>query len=268
MVTSDLRNGYGVASVTITTTMADQPHALLLKFPGTNCDSETARALEAVGFSTEILPTSQLGPGLLDKADLVMLSGGFSYGDYVMAGRLAQLRVESAIGDALHRFADNGGFVLGVCNGFQILTKLGLLPEGSLIDNTSGRFICRWAGLEVQNAAAAPLVHLPAAFELPIAHAEGRFVAPEGSAAEYAAKGFVALTYTDDINGSTDRIAGLQNAEGNVFGLMPHPERFLYRRHHYDPDWNECGDEWGWGYHFFRGIFDRVTSASPAPASA
>ena len=243
--------------------MEERPHALLLKFPGTNCDVETARALEAVGFTTSVLPTSQLSSESLDGADLVMLSGGFSYGDYVMAGRLAQLRVEERLGDGLHQFVENGGFVLGVCNGFQILTKIGLLPPGSLIDNTSGRFICRWAGLDVEKPDAAPLTYLPKHFELPIAHAEGRFVAPEGKAAEYAEKGLVALTYTDDVNGSTDRIAGLQNESGNVFGLMPHPERFLYRQHHYDPDWkggDEENDDWGWGYHFFRGIYDRVCS--------
>jgi len=240
------------------------PHAVLLKFPGTNCDAETARALEAVGFTTEILPTSQLSESSLDKADLLVLSGGFSYGDYVMAGRLAQLRVEERLGAALHAFVSEGKFVLGVCNGFQILTKLGLLPAGSLIDNTSGRFQCRWSGLNVVDKDAAPLAYLPETFELPIAHAEGRFVAPEGMADEYFKDGLVALTYTEDVNGSTRQIAGLQNLDGNVFGLMPHPERFLYRQHHYDPDWaSPDGDEWGWGYHFFRGIYDRVTSRVP-----
>ena len=79
---------------------------------------------------------------------MIVLRGGFSYGDYVMAGRLAQLELERRIGDALKRFRDNGGYLLGICNGFQILTKLGLLPEGSLINNTSGRFICQWVRLE------------------------------------------------------------------------------------------------------------------------
>lgn len=252
--------------------MAIKPHALLLKFPGTNCDAETARALETVGFTTEILPTSQLGPGSLEQADLLMLSGGFSFGDYVMAGRLAQLRVEERLGVALPSFVEEGGFVLGVCNGFQILTKLGLLPAGSLIENTSGRFICRWTGLKSENRKSAPLVYLPETFELPIAHAEGRFVAAGGLAEEYLESGLVTLTYTEDVNGSDHRIAGIQNEAGNVFGLMPHPERFLYRRHHYDPDWvSPGGDDWGWGYHFFRGIHDHVTGervAEPLVASS
>jgi phosphoribosylformylglycinamidine synthase len=239
--------------------MVTKPHALLLKFPGTNCDAESARALEAAGFTTQILPASQLGPDSLEQVDLLMLSGGFSYGDYVMAGRLAQLRVEERLGLALNGFVEEGGFVLGVCNGFQILTKLGLLPAGSLIDNSSGRFICRWTELHVENCDSPPLVYLPGTFELPIAHAEGRFVAPDGMVQEYFDNGLVTLTYGDDVNGSERQIAGIQNQAGNVFGLMPHPERFLYRQHHYDPDWLAPDQsQWGWGYHFFRGIRDHV----------
>jgi phosphoribosylformylglycinamidine (FGAM) synthase-like amidotransferase family enzyme len=127
--------------------MEERPHAILLKFPGTNCDVETARALETVGFSTRVVPVTQMDRAQLDGAQLVVLSGGFSYGDYVMAGRLAQLETQRRIGDALKDFVAGGGYALGICNGFQILTKLGLLPEGSLIDNTSGRVKCQWAGL-------------------------------------------------------------------------------------------------------------------------
>ena len=105
--------------------MEKRPHALLLKFPGTNCDAETARALEMVGFSTAVVPITQIDRERLEGADLVVLSGGFSYGDYVMAGRLAQLVTEQKIGDALKQFRDEGGYLLGICNGFQILTKLG-----------------------------------------------------------------------------------------------------------------------------------------------
>lgn len=241
--------------------MDRQPHALLLKFPGTNCDAESARALESVGFRTTVLPISLVTPACLENVDLVMLSGGFSYGDYVMAGRIAQLQTEARLGPALKEFAAAGGHVLGVCNGFQILVKLGLLPEGSLIDNTSGRFMCRWAGLKVVDRRSPFLRHLPDEFELPVAHAEGRFVAPSDRAAEYLAQGLAALTYTSDINGSTHAIAAVQSENGRVFGLMPHPERFLLKRHHYDPDWS--GDnQWGWGYHFFRGLADSLRPAT------
>ncbi|MGN1309711.1 MAG: phosphoribosylformylglycinamidine synthase subunit PurQ, partial [Akkermansia sp.] len=100
------------------------PHALLLKYPGTNCDVETARALNAVGFSTQVQPIATATPAHVKKAQLVVFSGGFSYGDYVMSGRLAQLETERFLGDALMTHHANGGFLLGICNGFQILTKL------------------------------------------------------------------------------------------------------------------------------------------------
>ncbi|MFT5107497.1 MAG: phosphoribosylformylglycinamidine (FGAM) synthase-like amidotransferase family enzyme, partial [Pseudoalteromonas tetraodonis] len=108
--------------------MEARPHALLLKYPGTNCDAETARALEAVGFSTEIVQISKATNGMFKDAKLVVLCGGFSYGDYVMAGRMAQLETELRLGDTLKEFHDRGGYLLGICNGFQILTKIGLLP--------------------------------------------------------------------------------------------------------------------------------------------
>ena len=237
------------------------PAALLLKYPGTNCDHETARALATVGFATRTVPIARVRPADLEGTDLVMLSGGFSYGDYVMAGRIAQLQTESKLGDSLQAFAARGGFVLGVCNGFQILVKLGLLPSGSLIDNTSGRFLCRWVKLRKQDNRSPFLQQLPDEFELPVAHAEGRFVAPDGLAAEYRRTGLAALTYGEDINGSSEAIAGVQSENGRIFGLMPHPERFLFRRHHYDPDWNGH-PEWGWGYFFFKGLADSLAGAT------
>ena len=246
--------------------MAQRPQALLLKFPGTNCDAETARALEATGFDAAVLPVSGLSPDALEGVGLVVLSGGFSYGDYIMAGRLARIEMQLRLGDRLRAFVDGGGHVLGICNGFQILSQLGLLPRGSLVDNTSGRFICRWVRL--RRAADSPYLRgLPDRFELPVAHAEGRFVAPGDDAARYLDEGLVPLVYEDDVNGSMAGIAGLQDQTGRVFGLMPHPERFLYRRHHYDPDWHpgtaddtiaadgesRPGDSngWGWGHHVF-----------------
>ncbi|MDB6134851.1 MAG: class i glutamine amidotransferase-like [Verrucomicrobiales bacterium] len=238
--------------------MSATPSALLIKFPGTNCDAETARALEAAGFTTSVVPVSLITPSHLKTVNLVVFSGGFSYGDYVMAGRIAQLVSEVKLGDSLKRFIADGGYVLGICNGFQIMTKLGILPEGSLIDNSSGRFQCRWVKLKVTNPESPWLADLPEEFELPIAHAEGRFVAPEGKAQEYLDKGLAALTYESDINGSTLQIAAMQDETGRVFGLMPHPERFIHPQNHYDPDWSERPDH-GWGYYFFRGIWREIT---------
>jgi len=232
--------------------MAKRPHALLLKYPGTNCDAETSRALEAAGFETEVLPIALLESHSLDDTQLVVFSGGFSYGDYVMSGRFAKLNTEAKIGDGLKKFVARGGYVLGICNGFQILTQLGLLPTGSLIHNTTGRFICRWVHLK-KNAASPYLSDLPDDFELPIAHAEGRFVTEGSDAATYVKNGRASLLYGENVNGSTEAIAAMQDETGRVFGLMPHPERFIFRQHHYDPEWK--GAEHGWGYYLFQSVY-------------
>ncbi len=193
--------------------------------------------------------------------DLVVLSGGFSYGDYVMAGRLAKLVTEQKIGTTLREFRDNGGYLLGICNGFQILTQLSLLPEASLVENTSGRFQCRWVTLKNTALDSPYLSQMPESFEFPIAHAEGRLVTRTAEdAKKLVEKGRAALTYQEDVNGSFEQIAALQDKTGRVFGLMPHPERFMRRRDHYDPDWS-IGDEGGWGsgYYFFRSLFEAIT---------
>lgn len=234
------------------------PHALLIKFPGTNCDAETARALEAVGFSAEILPVALLDEAALDRTQLVVFSGGFSYGDYVMSGRIAQLIIKNKVGERLKRFVDEGGYALGICNGFQILTQLDLLPKASLIHNTSGRFLCRWVPLKKNGKKESPFLKaLPEGFELPVAHAEGRVVTQGTDAASYVKSGLAPLLYGTNVNGSTEGIAGLQDETGRVFGLMPHPERFLSAADHYDPDWQ--GAEHGWGYYFFKGAFETIT---------
>ncbi len=227
------------------------PHALLIKFPGTNCDSETARALNEAGFTSEVLPVALLEGSALARAQLLVFPGGFSYGDYVMSGRIAQLITKHRLGDSLRAFVEKGGYAMGICNGFQILTQLDLLPRGSLVHNVSGKFICRWAGLK-RNSQSPYLQGLPDEFELPVAHAEGRFVSVDGAATTYVENGRAALLYTTDLNGSSEQIAGLQDDTGRVFGLMPHPERFTERRHHYDPDWS--GAEKGWGYYMFKSV--------------
>jgi phosphoribosylformylglycinamidine synthase len=238
------------------------PSALLPRYPGTNADEETARALRLAGFDAQILPSAVITPEHLERARLIVFSGGFSYGDYVMAGRIAQLVTEQRLGAKLQQFVERGGHVLGICNGFQILTKLGLLPKASLIDNESGRFQCRWVKLRVQNPRNPFLRELPTDIdvEFPIAHAEGRLVAPDGEAERYLRDGLAALTYVDNPNGSQAGIAGLQSETGRVFGLMPHPERFVFRNQHYDRDWS--GDlEWGWGFYFFKSIYHELSGA-------
>jgi phosphoribosylformylglycinamidine synthase I len=230
------------------------PHALLIKFPGTNCDLETSRALEAAGFTAEVLPIAHLKPASLDQAKLIVFSGGFSYGDYVMSGRIAQLITKHKLGERLKKFVADGGYVLGICNGFQILTQLDLLPRGSLIHNDTGRFICRWAPLKKNGNTSPFLKALPDNFELPVAHAEGRFVGESGDAEKYVKDGRAALLYGKDVNGSSAQIAGLQDDTG----LMPHPERFITKNTHYDPDWNAA--EQGWGYYLFKGVAEAMAA--------
>lgn len=239
--------------------MEKRPRSLLLKFPGTNCDGETARALETAGFAPVVQTVAEIDESTFTGFDLVVFSGGFSYGDYVMSGRFASLITRQKTGDALKAFRDRGGYILGICNGFQILTQLGLLPEGSLVENTSGRFECRWVKLNNRKKESPFLRNLPLQFELPVANAEGRFVGnTEEQVGGYLEDGTAVLTYVDDINGSYANIAGLQDASGRVLGMMPHPERFLHREHHYDPDWD--GDEkWGTGYYLFQSIYQTIT---------
>ncbi|MDD3605204.1 MAG: phosphoribosylformylglycinamidine synthase subunit PurQ [Kiritimatiellae bacterium] len=232
--------------------MAERPQALVLKFPGTNCDGETADALNLAGFNVSVMPVTQFARESLYACRLLVLAGGFSYGDYVLAGKLAQLELESSAGYDLRSFTAQGGYILGICNGFQILLHLGLLPDGALIENESGRFICKWAGLRKTGASSPFLKNLPAEFELPVAHAEGRFVHrtrfPESC---------IALRYSENVNGSMDSVAALQDATGRVLGIMPHPERFVRREQHYDRDWTG-NSKWGWGYFFFKSIHDHI----------
>lgn len=233
------------------------PRALLIKFPGTNCDRETARALESVGFSAAVQPVAVLGAEALRDCQLLVLPGGFSYGDYVMAGRLAELELERRLEGTLREYYARGGHVLGICNGFQILVKTGLLPEASLVNNVSGRFVCRWTPLRVRAGNNAFLQGLPERIELPVAHAEGRLVTREAdTAGVYAKSGHVALTYEENFNGSFEAIAGLQDREGRILGLMPHPERFTERHQHYDRSWNRA--ERGWGHFVFASIWNRL----------
>jgi phosphoribosylformylglycinamidine synthase len=238
-----------------------RPKALIFKFPGTNCDAETGRALQLAGFSTEVKPIAVVEPAMLADFQLLVFAGGFSYGDYVMAGRLAQLEIERRLGGAIRDFHEAGGYLLGICNGFQILSKIGILPPASLVENVSGRFVCRWVRLHREAKDNPFLATLPDDFELPVAHAEGRLVTPDPADAQtYLQSGLAALTYGDNFNGSSAAIAGLQDATGRALGMMPHPERFIDRRQHYDRDW--IAAEHGWGHYLFQSIYQRLAASA------
>ncbi len=196
--------------------------AAVIVFPGSNCDRDAAVALEQVTGKKPAMVWHQ-DTALPAGIDLALLPGGFSYGDYLRAGAMA---ARSPIMAAVRAHAERGGYVLGVCNGFQVLTEARMLP-GALTRNIGLRFVCKPVRLKIENANTA----FTRAFgearetEIPIAHADGRYVADAATLDRLEGEGQVALRYVDNPNGSARDIAGLIDASGRVMGLMPHPER-------------------------------------------
>jgi phosphoribosylformylglycinamidine synthase I len=252
--------------------------ALVLRTAGTNCDRETVEALRRAGAGTELVHLRRLvaEPQRLEDAELVVFPGGFSYGDDIAAGRVFGYEVRTRLAPAFDTFVARGGYVLGVCNGFQILVDTGLLEPRArrgdgrrfaLTTNASARFECRWVTLEVQPSACD---WLPAGLrmEVPVAHAEGRYVPRDAAAhAELEAAGQIALRYVAahggpvgypaNPNGSHADVAGVCDVTGRVLGLMPHPERNIQAWHH--PRWTRLPAlERGAGQEFY----DRLVGAA------
>jgi phosphoribosylformylglycinamidine synthase len=210
---------------------------MVLRAPGTNCDRETALALEIAGARAESVHLERLlaGEMALDDFAMLVLPGGFSFGDHLGAGALWAHRM-GGLGETLQRFVQRGRPVLGICNGFQALLRLGLLEGGALAPNASGRFECRWIWMQRPEAARSPLLDGIERIAMPVAHGEGRFVAKDAATLDVLReRGQVALVYCDakgrdgdypmNPNGSVGAVAALTNRAGNVLGLMPHPER-------------------------------------------
>ena len=272
----------------------DRVRAMVLRAAGTNCDRESVRALELEGASVELVHLNTLvaEPERLDDIQLLLLAGGFSYGDYVAAGRVFGHRLRKELGGALQRFVERGGYVLGICNGFQILVDTGLLelppcPRGgersvSLYVNESDRFECRWVTLKNGASQAGWLPSDGALLPVPLAHAEGRIVvSDERVLALLEERGQVALRYVsadgapaqgfpENPNGSAGDIAGLCDPTGRVLGLMPHPERNLTPWNH--PLWTRMpARSEGEGRAFFRALLGAAQGAAattPAPTGA
>lgn len=198
--------------------------AAVIQFPGSNCDRDMAVAIRDItGADTSLVwhRESVLPSGL----DLIAIPGGFSYGDYLRSGAMA---ARSPVMQAVIAAAGRGVPVLGVCNGFQILTEAGLLP-GALMRNAGIRFVCRTVGLTVQNSksmftsgySAGEKIHIP------VAHHDGNFFADDATLDRLEGEGRVAFRYAEPVNGSARNIAGVLNDAGNVLGMMPHPERMI-----------------------------------------
>jgi phosphoribosylformylglycinamidine synthase I len=197
-----------------------RPLVAVVVFPGSNDDRDAAWALGAVGAEPTFVWHDE--EALPEETGGVLLPGGFSYGDYLRCGSMAS--VARAM-DAVRRFAADGGPVLGICNGFQILCEARLLP-GALRMNRQLEFVCRDVPVRVENAKA---LFTRRCFEgqelvLPVKHGEGAWFADEGTFVGLAARGQIVLRYGEDVNGSLGNVAGVVNEAGNVMGLMPHPE--------------------------------------------
>ena len=190
-------------------------------FPGSNCDHDAWYAASRnAGHQAEYLWHSDTD---LKQSDCIILPGGFSYGDYLRCGAIAKF---SPILAAVKKHAQAGGLVMGICNGFQILTESGLLP-GALVRNRGLKFICAPVGLAVgtQNSPFTNAIGLSKTLTIPIAHGEGCYIADQRTLDELEAEERIAFRYVDNPNGSQRDIAGVLNKERNVMGMMPHPER-------------------------------------------
>jgi phosphoribosylformylglycinamidine synthase I len=233
---------------------------LILRTAGTNCDQESAKAFAMAGAEAEFVHINRLmrEPNLLRAAHICMIPGGFTYGDDIAAGKILANEIRVRLLGHLRDFIRGGRLVLGVCNGFQVLVKAGLLPDpfsdepgATLGWNDSNRFEARWIRLRIDSAKSAFLRETGKVILLPVAHGEGKFIPrDEAMLQTLQAKGQIVLRYCgpqgetvgypDNPNGSTDAIAGICDPTGHVLGLMPHPERFVLPTHH--PWWTRFDD--------------------------
>ncbi|MCB9837767.1 MAG: phosphoribosylformylglycinamidine synthase subunit PurQ [Phycisphaeraceae bacterium] len=232
------------------------PTTLIIRTAGTNCDQEMIRGFQLAGSDTRVVHLDSLiaDPAPIESCDLIGFPGGFSYGDDIASGRVFAVKVRERLYPALREAAGRGVPMLGVCNGFQVMAQAGLLPDPltggkptiALTGNIGGRFIDDWARVEVD--AESPCVWTRGldlglngeerahALRLPLASGEGRFVAAnEALLARLESNHQVPLRYVDNLNGSQGAVAGVCDPTGRVFGLMPHPDRYLEWVHH--PYW-------------------------------
>ncbi len=235
-----------------------RPKAMVLRAAGTNCDRETAHSLESAGFDAERVHVWALidNPARLRDVQFLVVPGGFSYGDDVASGKILANQLRHRLAGPLNEFVQGDKLVLGICNGFQVLIKAGLLPSGriepaqgvgdvTITWNDNGQFEDRWVHLRCSGGSCV-FLEPDELIALPIAHGEGKFVpADDGVLARLRDNGQLALRYVDEAgnpgpfpinpNGSVDDIAGLCDPSGRILGLMPHPERFVEPTQH--PRW-------------------------------
>jgi phosphoribosylformylglycinamidine synthase len=220
--------------------------AAVVVFPGSNCDRDMAVALRAAGADVQMVWHKDAA--LPDNVDLVAVPGGFSFGDYLRCGAIA---AQSPICKAVVAHAQRGGYVLGVCNGFQVLTETGLLP-GALMRNANLKFICKDVDLivETSNSSFTSGYSVGDAVSYPVAHHDGNYSLDTEGLAQIKAEDRVAFSYAQNPNGSVADIAGVLSENRRVLGMMPHPERAV--------DTGHGGTD---GQALFRGLFEQMVSA-------
>lgn len=236
-----------------------RPKVLILRAPGANCDEEAQFAFAQAGAVAERLHVNRLReqPTLLRQYQILVVPGGFTYGDDVAAGKILANQLRHFLGDALREFRDRDKLILGICNGFQALLKAGLLmppdedgPVATLAHNTCGKFEDRWIYLQAAADNKCPFLKGVTRLHVPIAHGEGRFVVREPWMLQgLEQSGQIVLRYVDadgkpggypvNPNGSQGDVAGMCDVTGRVLGLMPHPERHVLPTHH--PRWTRLG---------------------------
>lgn len=257
--------------------MMTAPRVCVLHTDGTNCDRETAFAFGLAGAETRITHVNELtrGTARLEDFHILTIPGGFSYGDDVASGKILAIELMTRMREQLETFVDAGRPIIGICNGFQVLVRTGLLPSCSigeqsvtLAHNDSGRFECRWVMLEPSPSACIWTAGIDAPIELPMAHGEGKFFAPPDILDNIEGGRLVPLRYTigmraqtlpNNPNGSINAIAGLCDPSGLIFGLMPHPERFVLATQH--PNWRLFSRPEPNGLRIFKNAVDYVRQA-------
>jgi phosphoribosylformylglycinamidine synthase len=259
-------------------------HALVLTGFGINCDAETELAFRRAGADAHRVHLNDLiaRPETLNAMDILAIPGGFSFGDDVASGRIFANRLRFQLGDALLKFVRDGKLAIGICNGFQVMVKMGLLPlfngafeqEVTLTHNDHNRFENRWVHLGADEDSRCVWTKGLGRFELPVRNGEGKFVPRDAETlARLQGNGQVALRYADgggrrpyNPNGSVDDIAGLCDPSGRVFGLMPHPEAFLVPTNH--PRWTreDVGED-ALGLRLFVNAVEYIRDAAREPVA-
>lgn len=249
-----------------------EARTLILRAPGTNCDVETAFAFQQAGSETALVHVNELIHRRQRLADyrIVVIPGGFTYGDDLGAGKVLANELKLKLGDDIRKFVASGGLILGICNGFQVMAKAGILPDVSLdshqkltlTTNDSGRFECRWVHLVANKNSPCVFTRGIDSMYLPVAHGEGKVVAEPDVLARLNAvlyyideQGNRAVGYPYNPNGSLMNIAGICDRSGRVFALMPHPERHIRGTQH--PRWARQGArQYGDGFQIFLNAVD------------